>query len=116
MSINTYSSKFFLTTMVFCIILFTLVSLAHTLALVVKGDVESINTNDINYQIGNKTREDNASKTAWDLSTPQGAIGSILVGMDLPMPYPFIVTIFNVTMLTVVTFCAIEYIHSWVPF
>lgn len=109
-------SEFLIKTMLFCIIIFSLVTIAHTLALVVKGDVDKMNTNDLNYSIGDKNRQDNGTSTSWDLSSPAGALGSILVGLDMPMPMPIIITIFNVVMLTITIYCAVEYIHSWVPF
>jgi hypothetical protein len=102
--------------MAFCLILFTLVTVAHTLALIVKGDVETIDTNNINYNYGSSNREDNTTKTSWDVSNVALGIGAILVGIDMPMPMPIIVTAFNVITLSVIIYCAVEYIHGWVPF
>lgn len=109
-------SEFLIKTMLLCIILFSLVTIAHTLALIVKGDVEAFNTDDINETIGDKERDDNSTETSWDLTSPAGTIGSLLVGLDMPMPFPIIITIFNVVVLTILVYCALEYIHSWVPF
>jgi hypothetical protein len=131
-------SEFLLKTMLFCIVIFTLVTVAHSFALIVKGDLESMNNDDISSiaqrdnTVINRVRDRgyivnesegraynnalrNQSKNDYDLSGVADAIGSILIGLDMPMPMPIIVTAFNSVMIFTIIYCAVEWIKSCIP-
>jgi hypothetical protein len=107
-------SEFLIKTLLFCIILFTLVTLAHVLALNVLSNV-GVTPGDYGHPIGGAGRQDNGSSTTFDISNIGLDVAAILVGIDLPLPFPIIVIAFNGIMFGLIAWCVSEIIHSWIP-
>jgi hypothetical protein len=97
-----------------CSLLFMLVTLAHSLAIVVRDDT-TYDYGDFDTQFGDKGRQDNQNESEWDISGAGEAIGSLMLGLDLPFPFPLIIIIFNGFMLSIIAFCVSEIIKAWLP-
>jgi len=97
-----------------------MVTLAHSLALVVKGD-QSNTTVDTDLllpgdDIDTSRENDEQNSSEFDISDPLQVAGAILIGIDMPMPMPIIVTAFNAVCISVIVYIVSEMIRQWVPF
>lgn len=118
---SSSSEKFRIHTLIACLIIFSVLSLAHTLALSIKTDVE---IHQLLFQLdyGNPT---NTTKTAiWNnihnLSAITGwgfllGMADVFLGIDMPMPIPIFVTLFNGILLGLIGYCIAYIIRSFVP-
>jgi hypothetical protein len=108
-------NPFVIKTLIFCMILFALTTTAHSLALMVRDSSTSYSGN-YTYNHGTTGRQDNDSNASqWDISPIANGVGAILLGMDMPMPMPIIVTIWNVVLLTIIAYDVSEIIKAWIP-
>lgn len=95
-----------------CSVMLTLVTLAHGLALNIE---ESVDSYDIDMEFGDKGRQDDQNETEWDISGIADTLGALILGLDLPFPFPLIIIAFNGIMITVIAFCVSEIIKAWIP-
>lgn len=114
-------AEFVIKTLILCTVLFSMTTMAHTLGLMIKGEVEQVNPSDYHYQFGSKDQpkynesNPNADSKAgdFDILDVLTGIGALLLGIDLPMPFPIVVTAWNGIMITMIVFCIAEIIRMW---
>jgi len=106
---------FVIKTLVLCIILFTLTTLAHSLAMVVRDSSSVINPDDYDNEYGSKEKDADDNETAFDISPLAQSVEDILAGLDLPMPFPIIVIMWNTILLTIIAYDVSEIIKAWIP-
>lgn len=102
------------TWLILCSILFTFVTLAHALAIVVRDDT-TFDYGDFDPGFGDKGSQEGKDETDWDISGIGETLGALMLGLDLPFPFPLIVIAFNSIMLTIIAFCVSEIIKAWLP-
>jgi hypothetical protein len=115
------NDKFRLTTLIFCLVIFLLVTFAHILALEVQSETNIMNIQtELDKAIPDSVRtelENNLrNQTKIDALTILGSFGAIALGVDMPMPFPILVTCFNMILLVAIGYTISSIIRSWVPF
>lgn len=110
-------SRFLITTLFFIILVFTMVTIAHGIALVVRGDQASIDdTIDIYPDDPDTDRDENEGNySEFDVSDPLQVAGALFLGLELPMPFPIIITAFNAVCIGTSIYIVSEMIRKWIP-
>jgi hypothetical protein len=108
-------NPFVIKTLILCTILFTLTTLAHGLAIAVRDSSTVINPDDYETDYRNKERQDDQNESSWDITPFAQGVGDILAGLDMPMPLPIIIIIWNVVLLTIIAYDVSEIIKAWIP-
>lgn len=110
-------SKFLISTLLFVTIIFTMVTLAHGLALIVKGDMQTYEQEFIINpdEYSTERQEDEQNFSQFDLSNPIDVLGSLVLGLDMPMPFPIIIIGFNAVCFSLVIYIVSEMIRKWIP-
>jgi len=111
-------ARFLITTLFFIILIFTLVTVAHGLALVVSGDQSAVEDPDEFYPSDPDTERDpnEGNYSEFDVSDPLQVAGALFLGLELPMPFPIIITGFNAVCIGTSIYIISEMIRKWVPF
>jgi hypothetical protein len=114
--------QFRLRTLLLCFVIFITLSLGHLAALAVQGGVqageleEQIEGLDLNDPFRDELEaqlDDMENISFWDVL---GGFGDILFGLDLPMPWPVVVSVFNGLLLLTIAILVWSYIKAMIPF
>jgi len=105
------NDEFRMKTLVFFTCMFLLMALGHSVALMAKGDIDTINPNDHAPASGVSTSGD----SGFDVSDPGMVIGAIMLGIDLPMPFPIAIIAWNGISLFCIAYAIQSWIRSWIP-
>lgn len=111
------------TFLVALIILMTLI-LVHTFALMIKEDVEKtqkiqeIKTSDLPDSLKNDMIENLKNQSIQDLGFDDLLSGFVILtfGVDLPMPFPLLLTALNILLLFAMVYAISYTVRSWIPF
>jgi hypothetical protein len=110
--------EFAIKTLIFCAILFTLTTAAHAIAIDVavvthRQPTSSTYYNPYTGQWGSKAPANNTTTSTFDISEPTGLAVALLTGIELPMPYPLLISVWNFILIGLMSFCTAELIRSW---
>jgi hypothetical protein len=120
--------SFRLKTLIFCLVIFLLVSMAHVLAMYVQTEqniqllqkqIDNMHTTQPwNIGSANETilKNNMLNQTKVDALSILGSFFAITLGFDLPMPMPIVLSIFNVVMLISISYVVASIIRSYIPF
>lgn len=112
-------AKFLISTLLFIVLIFTLVTVAHGFALIVKGEQSA---DDIDSELllpGDVDTERDPGEgnySEFDVSDPVQVAGALFLGIELPMPFPLVITAFNAVCIGAVVYIISEMIRKWIPF
>jgi hypothetical protein len=114
--------KFRIHELIFCVVVFSLISAGHVLALAVETSQEieelqeQLDTEGLTPGMRAEIEGnlDNASNIDfWDVL---GGFGSILFGIDLPLPWPIVLTAINAILLLDIALIIWSFIKAHIPF
>jgi len=116
------NQKFRINTIIFCVIIISVMSLGHAVGIMIKAGIElNQNLYDIqNSDFSESTKQQlidnlqNVSKV--DVGSVIGGIGDIMLGLDLPFPFSLIIALFNIILISLIVYCFAFIIRAYIPF
>jgi hypothetical protein len=119
---GSIDDKFTIKTLIFCLLLFITITLAHSLALVIKGSqehnqqVDYIESLDVTDKIKQEMLDNIENESKIDYLDILTGMGDIILGLDLPFPFSLILAIVNSILLILIVFILALLIKAWLPF
>lgn len=119
---GSIDDKFTIKTLLFCLFLFITITLAHSLAIVIKTSqehsqqIEYIESLDVTDKIKQEMLDNIENESRIDYLDILGGIGDIILGLDLPFPFSLILAIVNSVLLVLIVLILALLIKAWIPF
>lgn len=113
--------SFRLKTLIFCLIVFLLVTFAHVLSMYVQteqtvSDIQNKLNNSIPDTVRTELENNMRNQTKIDAISILSSFVAITLGVDMPMPMPIVLSIFNLVIIISMAYVLSSIIRSYIPF